>query len=123
MIGRIRLRNSDSLNSWPAGVRPSEAGVSAWLVARRNRGEGHQVAVDEGQPVVEEDCCPSVRAGDELGADHRITARGKHVVVVGGGDTGSDCVGTANRQGACTRSRLTPVTAVVLINAPPTLIS
>lgn len=29
-----------------------------------------------------------------------INAAGKHVVVIGGGDTGSDCVGTANRQGA-----------------------
>jgi glutamate synthase (NADPH/NADH) small chain len=29
-----------------------------------------------------------------------LTAHGKHVVVVGGGDTGSDCVGTSNRQGA-----------------------
>jgi glutamate synthase (NADPH) small chain len=29
-----------------------------------------------------------------------ITAKGKHVVVIGGGDTGSDCIGTANRQGA-----------------------
>ena len=29
-----------------------------------------------------------------------ITAEGKHVVVIGGGDTGSDCVGTSNRQGA-----------------------
>jgi glutamate synthase (NADPH/NADH) small chain len=29
-----------------------------------------------------------------------ISAKGKHVVVVGGGDTGSDCIGTSNRQGA-----------------------
>jgi glutamate synthase (NADPH/NADH) small chain len=29
-----------------------------------------------------------------------ISAKGKHVVVIGGGDTGSDCVGTSNRQGA-----------------------
>ncbi len=32
--------------------------------------------------------------------DAQIFAEGKHVVVIGGGDTGSDCVGTANRQGA-----------------------
>lgn len=31
---------------------------------------------------------------------HDITAKGKHVVVIGGGDTGSDCLGTAIRQGA-----------------------
>ncbi len=36
---------------------------------------------------------------DEL-ENPRISAAGKHVVVIGGGDTGSDCVGTANRQGA-----------------------
>lgn len=39
-------------------------------------------------------------AGDSVPADTAITAEGKHVVVIGGGDTGSDCVGTAHRQGA-----------------------
>ncbi len=32
--------------------------------------------------------------------DGTITAKGKHVIVIGGGDTGSDCIGTSNRQGA-----------------------
>lgn len=35
-----------------------------------------------------------------------ISATGKHVVVIGGGDTGSDCVGTANRQGALSVAQL-----------------
>ena len=39
-------------------------------------------------------------SGETIPADDRISARGKHVIVLGGGDTGSDCVGTANRQGA-----------------------
>ncbi len=39
-----------------------------------------------------------VNAGDTLKA--QILATGKHVVVIGGGDTGSDCVGTSNRHGA-----------------------
>jgi len=39
-----------------------------------------------------------VNAGDRLPT--QITATGKRVVVIGGGDTGSDCVGTSNRQGA-----------------------
>jgi glutamate synthase (NADPH/NADH) small chain len=39
-----------------------------------------------------------VNAGDKLG--DQIKATGKHVVVIGGGDTGSDCVGTSNRHGA-----------------------
>ncbi len=39
-----------------------------------------------------------VDAGDKL--NDQIIANGKHVVVIGGGDTGSDCVGTSNRHGA-----------------------
>ena len=39
-------------------------------------------------------------AGIEFSKDDRITARGKDVLVIGGGDTGSDCIGTAHRQGA-----------------------
>ncbi|PIO96760.1 glutamate synthase subunit beta [Pleomorphomonas carboxyditropha] len=38
--------------------------------------------------------------GEPLGAVAPITAEGKRVVVIGGGDTGSDCIGTSNRQGA-----------------------
>ncbi|PFH10340.1 glutamate synthase (NADPH/NADH) small chain [Collimonas sp. PA-H2] len=39
-----------------------------------------------------------INAGDKV--KDQILAGGKHVVVIGGGDTGSDCVGTSNRQGA-----------------------
>jgi glutamate synthase (NADPH/NADH) small chain len=39
-----------------------------------------------------------VVAGDKV--QNQIMATGKHVVVIGGGDTGSDCVGTSNRHGA-----------------------
>jgi glutamate synthase (NADPH/NADH) small chain len=42
-----------------------------------------------------------------------ISAKGKHVVVIGGGDTGSDCVGTSNRQGAAS------VTQFELMPKPP----
>lgn len=42
-----------------------------------------------------------------------ISAAGKHVVVIGGGDTGSDCVGTSNRQGAAS------VTQFELLPQPP----
>ncbi|MDR1227254.1 MAG: glutamate synthase subunit beta [Prevotellaceae bacterium] len=41
-----------------------------------------------------------VVAGQDISAGQRISAQGKHVLVIGGGDTGSDCVGTAVRQGA-----------------------
>jgi len=40
-----------------------------------------------------------VLAGMEFSDDERITAKGKDVLVIGGGDTGSDCIGTAHRQG------------------------
>ena len=39
-------------------------------------------------------------AGDYIPDDVAISAKGKHVVVIGGGDTGSDCIGTSIRQGA-----------------------
>ena len=40
-----------------------------------------------------------VLAGMEFSKGERITAKGKDVLVIGGGDTGSDCIGTAHRQG------------------------
>jgi len=49
-------------------------------------------------------------AGESLDLDGggrpEILATGKHVVVIGGGDTGSDCVGTSNRQGAASVTQL-----------------
>ncbi len=45
-----------------------------------------------------------VVAGDSV--PHQIHARGKHVVVIGGGDTGADCIGTAHRQGALSVTNL-----------------
>jgi glutamate synthase (NADPH/NADH) small chain len=39
-------------------------------------------------------------AGEEVAAEERITAEGKRVIILGGGDTGADCLGTAHRQGA-----------------------
>jgi glutamate synthase (NADPH) small chain len=38
--------------------------------------------------------------GDTIPEDRFITARDKHVIIIGGGDTGADCLGTAHRQGA-----------------------
>ncbi|CAE6717120.1 glutamate synthase subunit beta [Candidatus Nitrotoga fabula] len=52
-----------------------------------------------------------VVAGDVL--SEQIKATGKHVVVIGGGDTGSDCVGTSNRQGAIS------VTQFEVMSRPP----
>ncbi|MCK5876559.1 MAG: glutamate synthase subunit beta [Candidatus Marithrix sp.] len=51
--------------------------------------------------------------GDEINTEEMITATGKHVIVIGGGDTGSDCVGTSIRQGA------TSVVQLELLPKPP----
>ena len=52
-----------------------------------------------------------VVAGDVV--PNQITAAGKHVVIIGGGDTGSDCVGTSNRHGAAS------ITQFELLPQPP----
>jgi glutamate synthase (NADPH) small chain len=52
-----------------------------------------------------------VVAGDKVAK--QIMATGKHVVVIGGGDTGSDCVGTSNRHGAAS------ITQFELLPQPP----
>jgi len=52
-------------------------------------------------------------AGEPLRSNREILATGKHVVVIGGGDTGSDCVGTSNRQGAAS------VTQLEILPKPP----
>jgi glutamate synthase (NADPH/NADH) small chain len=52
-----------------------------------------------------------VNAGDKL--PEQVMATGKHVIVIGGGDTGSDCVGTSNRHGALS------VTQFELMPQPP----
>jgi len=52
-------------------------------------------------------------AGDTISEDISISAKGKHVIVIGGGDTGSDCVGTSKRHKAKT------VTQIELLAKPP----
>ena len=54
-----------------------------------------------------------ILGGQTFGKEERINAKGKHVVVIGGGDTGSDCIGTSNRQGA------TNVTQIEIMPKPP----
>jgi glutamate synthase (NADPH/NADH) small chain len=43
--------------------------------------------------------------GDQVPAGDVISAEGKHVVIIGGGDTGADCLGTVHRQGAASVSQ------------------
>jgi glutamate synthase (NADPH) small chain len=52
-------------------------------------------------------------SGEPIGSNEPISATGKHVVVIGGGDTGSDCIGTSIRQGAV------KVTQLEIMPMPP----
>lgn len=52
-------------------------------------------------------------AGQSFPKDELVNAKGKHVLVIGGGDTGSDCIGTCNRQGAAS------VTQIEIMPKPP----
>jgi len=51
--------------------------------------------------------------GEDISGEQRISAEGKKVLVIGGGDTGSDCIGTSHRQGA------TSVTQIEIMPKPP----
>ena len=51
--------------------------------------------------------------GEKVPDEGAILATGKHVLVIGGGDTGSDCIGTSNRQGAAS------VTQIEILATPP----
>jgi glutamate synthase (NADPH/NADH) small chain len=55
----------------------------------------------------------AVAAEPAAPAEPAITARGRHVVIIGGGDTGADCLGTAHRQGAAS------VTQLEILPRPP----
>lgn len=54
-----------------------------------------------------------VLAGEDIPKDQLVNAKGKDVLVIGGGDTGSDCIGTAHRQGAKS------VTQIEIMPKPP----
>jgi len=54
-----------------------------------------------------------ILAGAEIPKSDRVTAKGKDVLVIGGGDTGSDCIGTAHRQGCKS------VTQIEIMPQPP----
>ena len=54
-----------------------------------------------------------VLAGAEIKPDELVSAKGKDVLVIGGGDTGSDCIGTAHRQGCKS------VTQIEIMPKPP----
>ena len=72
------------------------------MLAQQNR-------VLAGQEIAEKERI----SAQEIAEKERISARGKHVLVIGGGDTGSDCIGTSHRQGALS------VTQIEIMPKPP----
>ena len=91
---------STTPSCWPAARRrPRPAGSRA---GTRRHPPGH------GVPALRQ---PRRRSASST--TRRSTPRGKHVVIIGGGDTGADCLGTAHRQGAAS------VTQLEIMPAPP----
>ncbi|GAB3569462.1 glutamate synthase subunit beta [Spelaeicoccus albus] len=98
--------------SWPelrarydAVIIATGAGVPRDLPLPGRDSDGIMYAMDYLTPS------NKVRAGDELPG--RVTAEGKHVIIIGGGDTGSDCLGTALREKAAS------VTTLAIGTRPP----
>ena len=99
--------------------RPRSRSIDA-VVARRRRRKAARPAhprprtrrhpLRHGVPAAAE---PPRLATSRSTTSSRSSRDGKHVVVVGGGDTGSDCIGTSNRQGALS------VTQIEIMPAPP----
>lgn len=98
-----RLRDFDAVVLCTGATKPRD------LPAEGRQLEGIHFAFDylrqQNKRVAQDDLC---REGLKT-----ISAQDKHVIVIGGGDTGSDCVGTANRQGAAS------VTQFELLPMPP----
>jgi len=72
------------------------------LRSRDNQVEGREL---EGVHLAMEHLVPANKECEGDGASP-ISAAGKHVVIIGGGDTGADCLGTAHRQGAASVTQL-----------------
>jgi glutamate synthase (NADPH) small chain len=72
------------------------------LRARDNQVEGREL---NGVHLAMEHLVPANKECEGDGAS-TISAKGKHVVIIGGGDTGADCLGTAHRQGAASVTQL-----------------
>ena len=107
--GRFRIRRADILNArWPAEMRGAKPALARGELLR------HGFAVVGGGHVTRgAQRRVGVVAGDSVADSTAILATGKRVVVIGGGDTGADCVGNSIREGA------TSVVQLELLPEPP----
>lgn len=101
----VNVNADELLKAYDAVVLSGGAELPRDLPVSGRELEGVMFAMDFLRPQ------NKVNAGDNV--PDQVRATGKHVVVIGGGDTGSDCVGTSNRHGALS------VTQFELMPRPP----
>jgi len=105
-VGEV-LTKERLLNQFDAVVLATGSGKPRTLDVEGNELEGVHFALDfltQNNKIV---------AGQRFAEEEKIDAKGKHVLVIGGGDTGSDCVGTSIRQKAAS------VTQIEILPKPP----
>jgi glutamate synthase (NADPH/NADH) small chain len=104
-LAQMEAEGTRFVTSAPIDSAAQLAGFSAVVLAG-----GARVARD--LPVPGRDLAGIYQAMEFLplanrhGADSPVSAAGKHVVIIGGGDTGADCLGTSHRQGAASVTQL-----------------
>ena len=96
----VLLASYDAIVLAVRGDRAARSADPGPRAERHPPGDGVPAAVEPG-------------AGGRHRASRRSTSHGKHVVIIGGGDTGADCLGTAHRQGAA------DVTQLEILPRPP----
>jgi glutamate synthase (NADPH/NADH) small chain len=117
MEKRFLDRRLDQMEAEGVSFRPS-VNVGADIDARELQGQFDAICLSGGATMARELDVPGRdlkgtylameylplqnrrNAGDEIPDEAFITAKGKRVIILGGGDTGADCLGTAHRQGA-----------------------
>ena len=116
MNEELRLKSEESAAAIPS-ANGTPVGNSSLFTLHSSLSDFDAVVISTGTPTARDLKAPGrelkgvhfalellsqqnrILAGMEFSKDERITAKGKDVLVIGGGDTGSDCIGTAHRQG------------------------
>ena len=103
----VNINVTDLLENFDAILLTGGSTISRDLPVPGRELEGIHYAMDY-LPLQNKLC-----EGDPISKNEQINAKGKHVVIIGGGDTGADCLGTAHRQGAAS------VTSLEIMPKPP----
>ncbi len=103
----VNINVADLLESFDAILLTGGSTISRDLPVPGRELKGIHYAMDY-LPIQNQLC-----EGDSIAKNEQINAKNKNVVIIGGGDTGADCLGTAHRQGA------TSVTSLEIMPMPP----